>query len=144
MIAQIKKILVLALGIVVLSVPLAMIHQTTITPTVAAVQVCGNSPEDLCNKPPQKEIKVCGAPGDDCYKFIQTYINPFITLLTVLVGVFAAISIVVAGIQYSSSADDPSAVSKAKTRIFNTVIGLVAYVFFFAFLEWLLPGGLIG
>lgn len=88
----------------------------------------------------EKEVPVCtGA----CGSFIDNYINPFVVLLTITVGVAAAISIVVAGIQYASSADDPGKVTKAKSRIVNTVIGLLAYIFLIAFLNYLIPGGLV-
>ena len=87
-------------------------------------------------------VKVCDAAGDPCSKFLDKYINPFILLLTAVVGVLAVISIIVAGIQYSSAGDDPSAVNRAKNRIFQTVIGLLAYLFLFAFLNYIVPGGL--
>jgi hypothetical protein len=86
---------------------------------------------------------VCGAGRDNCNKFVNDYINPFILLLTAMVGIVAVISIIIAGIQYASSADDPGAVTKAKQRIFNTVVGLVAYIFLFAFLNYLIPGGIL-
>jgi hypothetical protein len=86
-------------------------------------------------------VKVCTS-NNPCTTFINKYISPFILLLTALVGVLAVVSIIVAGIQYSMSADDPGAVSKAKNRIFQTVIGLFAYFFLFAFLNFLIPGGL--
>jgi hypothetical protein len=87
-------------------------------------------------------LKVCTSAGDACSKFVNKYIAPIIVLLTVLVGVFAVISIIVAAIQYSSAGDDPSAVGKAKNRIFKTVLGLFGYIFLFAFLNFLVPGGL--
>jgi len=85
--------------------------------------------------------QVCASATDACGKFLKNYVNPVITLLTIVVGIAAAISIVTAGIQYSSSADDPGAVTKAKNRIFNTVVGLMGYIFLFAFLQWIIPGG---
>jgi hypothetical protein len=90
--------------------------------------------------PSASDQDVCGN-GEACNKFIDTYINPAIRLLTALVGIVAVISIIMAGIQYSSSADDPATVSKAKHRILNTVIGLVAYIFLLAFINYLIPGG---
>jgi len=87
---------------------------------------------------------VCGGTGGGaCNDFIDKYINPFILLFSGLVGVFAVISIIMGGIQYAASADDPGAVSKAKQRIFNTIIGLVGYLFLFAFLNYLIPGGIL-
>lgn len=85
---------------------------------------------------------VCGPSSTNCNKFITEFVNPAIIVLTALVGIAAIISIIYAGIQYASSADDPGAVSKAKQRIFNTIIGLVAYIFLFAFLNYLVPGGI--
>jgi len=90
-------------------------------------------------------IDVCSDPGDDCSKvngFIKRYINPAIEALTALVGIIAVLSIVIAGIQYASSADDPGVVTKAKQRIFNVVLGLVVYVFLVALLNYLVPGGI--
>lgn len=88
-------------------------------------------------------VDVCGSGSDNCNKFVNDFVNPAILVLTALVGIAAIISIIYAGIQYASSADDPGAVSKAKQRIFNTVIGLVAYIFLFAFLNYLVPGGIL-
>jgi hypothetical protein len=88
-------------------------------------------------------VDICGASGPRCNHFVNTYINPALAVLTAAVGVLAVISIVVAGIQYSSSADDPATVTKAKQRIFNTVVGLIAYIFLFAFINYLVPGGIL-
>jgi len=88
-------------------------------------------------------VQVCSAAGDACSNFINKYINPVILLLTTLVGIAAAISIIVAAIQYSAAGDDPAAVNKAKDRIFQTVIGIIAYIFLFAFLNYIIPGGIL-
>ena len=74
---------------------------------------------------------------------IKTYIDPGITLLSALVGVACVISIISAGIQYTSSGGDPQKAAKAKSRIANTVVALLAYTFLMAFLEFLIPGGVI-
>lgn len=87
------------------------------------------------------QVDVCGS-GAKCNDFVENYINPAIQALTALVGIVAVISIIIAGIQYSTSADDPGAVTKAKQRIFNVVLGLVAYIFLVAFLQYLVPGGI--
>lgn len=87
-------------------------------------------------------VRVCSKAGDACSKFVDKYIDPFIVLLTALVGVFAVISYILAAIQYSAAQDDPGAVSKAKNRAFQTTLGLIGYFFLFAFLNWVIPGGL--
>jgi hypothetical protein len=87
--------------------------------------------------------------GDDAIKcsqdkcdFIGRYINPAITAFTAAFGIVVVISLILGGIQYSSSAGDPQKVSQAKRRIFNTVVALVAYFFLYGFLQFLIPGGL--
>lgn len=88
-------------------------------------------------------VDVCGPnTTGKCQNFVEKYINPVVTLLTVIIGVAAAISIVVAGIQYGSAGSDPGKVQKAKERIGQTLLGLVAYILLFAFLNYLVPGGL--
>ncbi|HSX29892.1 MAG TPA: hypothetical protein VLE73_05020 [Candidatus Saccharimonadales bacterium] len=109
------------------------------TPAFAALPPAPSGPTPAPATGPQ----VCSNGTGACATFIQKYINPFIKLLTAIVGVGAALSIIIAGIQYSQSADDPSAVSKAKMRIVQTLIGVLGYLFLFAFLNYVVPGGLI-
>ncbi|HET7320746.1 MAG TPA: pilin [Candidatus Saccharimonadales bacterium] len=79
--------------------------------------------------------------GGDC--LFTKYFNPAINLLSGLVGVAVVFSIVMGGIQYSASAGDPQKAAKAKSHIYNAVIALVAFAFLFAFLQWIVPGGLL-
>ena len=71
------------------------------------------------------------------------WIRFFINLISALVGVIVVIMVTLAGIQYSAAADNPQGVQAAKKRIENVLIGLVAYIFLYAFLQWLIPGGLV-
>lgn len=70
------------------------------------------------------------------------YIITFINILSGLVGVVIVIMIAVGGIQYTAARDDPQAVAAAKGRIRNAILALVFYLFGFAFLQWLIPGGI--
>ncbi len=90
---------------------------------------------------PDKAAQTCT--GGDCSGLITKYVNPFIKLMSGLVGIAVVVSIVVGGIQYSSAGGDPSKVVAARKRITNAIIALLAYLFMFAFLQWLLPGGII-
>jgi hypothetical protein len=74
---------------------------------------------------------------------IDTYINPFIKFLAALVGVGVTISIIMGGIQYASSAGDPQKVAAAKGRIRNSLVALVVFIFLYALLNFLIPGGLV-
>lgn len=59
-----------------------------------------------------------------------------------MVGVVAVIMFIIAGIIYSTSQDDSQKVGLSKKIILSTVLGIVTYVFLFAFLGFLLPEGL--
>jgi len=73
---------------------------------------------------------------------MSTYINPLIKFLAALVGVVVVVSVIIGGIQYSSSAGDPQAATAARKRITNAIIALVVFIFLYALLNFLIPGGL--
>jgi hypothetical protein len=74
---------------------------------------------------------------------VKEYIDPLINVLAGAVGLVVTISIVVGGIQYSSSAGDPGKMQAAKKRIINALIALIGFFLFYAVLQWLVPGGLL-
>ncbi len=78
---------------------------------------------------------------DNCK--IIFYVRVFTDALSVLVGLVVVAMIVLGGIQYSSASGNPQAVAAAKKRITNALIALVAYLFIFAFLQWIIPGGVL-
>lgn len=69
-------------------------------------------------------------------------INVIVNFLSAAVGVVVIAVIIMGGIQYSIAGGSPEAVSKAKTRITNGLIALAAFLFIFAFLQWIIPGGI--
>jgi Type IV secretion system pilin len=73
---------------------------------------------------------------------VTKYVNPFINLFSVIFGLIAVISLILGGINFSTSEGDPQKAARAKQRIFNTIFALVGYIFFYAFLQFLVPGGL--
>ena len=66
-----------------------------------------------------------------------------IKILTDGVGLVIIGSIVVGGIQYSASAGDPQATSRAITRIRESLIALVIFIFGFAILNYVIPVGFL-
>lgn len=78
---------------------------------------------------------------DNC-DFIKKYVNPTINLFSIVFGLIATASLIMGGIQYSASAGDPQNVAKAKKRIIDTIIAIVAFFFLYAFIQFLVPGGL--
>lgn len=72
---------------------------------------------------------------------IIDYLQIFINVLSALVGIIVTIMIIVGGIQYSAAGADPGAVEKAKKRIFNAIFALIAFGLLYAFLDFIIPGG---
>jgi hypothetical protein len=64
-----------------------------------------------------------------------------IRLLSTGVGIVIVISTIVAGIQYATSAGDPSAVQKAIGRLTNNAIALLIFIFGYAILNFIIPAG---
>lgn len=82
--------------------------------------------------------------NNDCLKKnpITSYINDAINFLSAGVGIIVIGMIILGGIQYSMAGDNPTATQAAKQRITNGLIALFIFLFLFAFLQWLVPGGL--
>jgi|GEM_PF-341043 len=65
-----------------------------------------------------------------------------INILTAGIGIVAVGGLVYGSILYASAGGGPEQVKKAKTIITDIAIGLVAYAFMYAFLNFIIPGGL--
>jgi hypothetical protein len=74
---------------------------------------------------------------------IKKYVNPLITTLAALVGLSVVVGIVWGGIQYSAAGGDPQKVASAKDKIRRALTALVTFIFFYALLQWLIPGGVL-
>lgn len=100
-----------------------------------------NSGSDSNSKnAPTAEAKTAILPSD--WK-IEDILNMILVVVTTGVGIAAVGSIVFAGILYITARDNAGQVSKAKTMIMNTVVGIIAYILMWAFLEWIIPGGVL-
>lgn len=80
-------------------------------------------------------------PNDDC--LILKYLLGAINVLSALVGIVIVIMIAVGGLQYSASRDNPQATQAAKEKIRNAILALLAYMFMYAFLQYIIPGGVL-
>jgi cytochrome bd-type quinol oxidase subunit 2 len=74
---------------------------------------------------------------------IVAYLVTFINVLSAIVGVVIVIMITIGGIQYSAARDNPQAAAAAKGKITNAILALILYLFTFAFLQWIVPGGVL-
>lgn len=99
----------------------------------------------------EDENKCDGVPtailgGDDhCYEDdgegggIKSLLNKVVSVMTIGIGVLGVLGITIVGIQYLTAGDSEEKTRKAKRRLFEIVIGLVAYVAIYALLDWLIP-----
>lgn len=65
-----------------------------------------------------------------------------INFLSYGIGIVVVGMIIVGGIQYATSGGVPQKIEAARRRITNALIALVLYIFMFAILQWLVPGGI--
>lgn len=112
------------------------------TPPYAKVDCATIDPGQLSSDTPSNSNNYAGTPVDDNGQAIYNWLERGINFLSALVGIAVVGSIVLGGIQYTTAGADPQKVSGAKNRIFNALIALFAYLFIYAFLQWLVPGGL--
>lgn len=73
----------------------------------------------------------------------KKYVNPVIALLSAAVGIIVVITIVRGALMYTTSSGDPSKAAAGKQHIINALIGLVAYLALYVFLQFMIPGGLL-
>jgi hypothetical protein len=64
-----------------------------------------------------------------------------IRFLSAGVGIVVVFSTILAGIQYTTSRDNPESTQKAKGRLISNVVALVVFVFAYSILNFLIPGG---
>jgi hypothetical protein len=99
----------------------------------AACQSTNNS----SGNPSQKKVEQCLSQSP-----IVKRINEIVNFLSAGVAVIVTGVILVGGIQYIMAGGNATALTAARQRIMNGVIALFAFLFMFAFLQWLIPGGI--
>ncbi|GAC1481311.1 MAG: hypothetical protein NVS1B7_1750 [Candidatus Saccharimonadales bacterium] len=111
----------------------------------------------VCGNPKDKQVHISinlGCVGEKCLQnssppVCTTEINPIVDAMYAIlrflsagVGLLIVISVIIAGIQFTTSKGDPGATAKAIERVRSTVFALLLYIFAFALLNFLVPGGL--
>lgn len=71
---------------------------------------------------------------------VYTILNLVIDVFSMGVGILGVIGISVVGLQYLTAKDNEQQATKAKRRMVEIIIGLVAYAVLYVGLQWLLPG----
>lgn len=73
---------------------------------------------------------------------ILAYVGGFINFLIAGVGLIVTIMLGIAGIQYMAAQGNPSAIEGARKKVSNAIIAFVTFIFMYAILQWLVPGGI--
>jgi hypothetical protein len=74
---------------------------------------------------------------------VTQYIKPGINFLSAGVGVVIITMIIIGAIQYSTSGGNPQGEADARKKIINALLAFLTYIFIYAFLNFLIPGGVI-
>ncbi len=139
LLSKIQKLSLLSISLLVgaifVAMPLQVMAQTTPPPS--------DQPQLVKNDCQGDNIRAGAPEGSDDHCGILDYIVLFINVLSGIVGVVIAGSLIFAGIQYSSAGSDPQKVSAAKDRIRNSIIALLFFIFMYGFLNYLVPGGVL-
>lgn len=80
-------------------------------------------------------LKGCANDSDG----VMCILRLVVIIMSVCIGVLAVIGITVAGIQYLTAGGNEDKTKKAKRRLYEIVIGLLAYVLIALLLGWLIP-----
>jgi len=118
------------------------------------------APDNGCGAQPTVRTSIdFGCRGDTCVNpniagynpnsaFCSSYENPVLdALFSILqflsdgVGVLVVASIIVGGIQFTLSRDNPEAAMKARSRIQTSLVALIIFIFAYAILNYLIPDG---
>ncbi len=131
-------------GFVALFVALAFVPAQMVV-TSNGVQLTANTAQAECiqlsvpllkdKKCVENDVKTGGA--------IVAYLKMALQVLSAGVGITIVLMLVIAGIQYITSAGDPNMVKQAKDRIVSAITALVLFVMGFAILSFIIPGGII-
>lgn len=114
--------------------------------TVAGVIPPGGSPPGGFTGDPSCNTGKVPVPAADLQKCLETNpivsrLNTIVNFLAGLVGIVVIGVIIFGGIQYISAGDNATQITAAKQRIMNGIIALLIFIFTYAFLQWLIPGG---
>lgn len=80
--------------------------------------------------------------GDNDGEAIFKILDIILYIMTFGVGILGTLGLITAGIQYTTAGDSEEKTSKAKRKIYEVVLGIVAWALLFVLIKWLLPGGI--
>ena len=77
----------------------------------------------------------CGSDPDGVGCILRLVVD----IMSIGIGILGVVGIVIVGLQYLTAGGNEEKTRKAKQRMFEIIIGLVAYVAIYTILRWLLP-----
>ena len=95
---------------------------------------------DICNQPVAQAIKEANGCGGGSTAELKTVITDIISAVIGILGIVAAIFIVVGGVNYMTSAGDPGKIEKAKKTILWAVVGLIIASLTFVIVNFVVKG----
>lgn len=114
----------------VISVMVALGMLVPVMPVVASVPVMADTVDTNLFGPVDTDDKGSG---------IMRLLGLVVTVLLYGIGAAAVIGVVIAGILYLTARDNEAQMAKAKTRLVEVAIGLIAWALLFTLLQWLIP-----
>ena len=124
---SLRRILVVILVVVFSCISISSLLTTNVSATDSTTIVETSFFGNL-----QDDGKGCG---------VYTVLNLVVDILTIGAGILGVIGITVVGIQYLTAGGNEQQTAKAKRRMAEIIIGLIAYAVLYSVLQWLLPGG---
>jgi len=132
--AMMKRMKVWVLAVVMLLIGV-MVPVMRTEPAWAEATTCPEGAEDCVNT---NILKGDGIGTDE--GGIKWLLKLVVNILLYGLGAAATLGVVIAGIMYITARDNPQQVTKAKTRLIEIAIGLLAWAMLFAVLQFLIPG----
>lgn len=83
-----------------------------------------------------------GKSGDPSKSGVWGLLLLGINILTAGVGVAAVAGIVIGSVMYMTAGDSPDKIKKANIFLTNVILGIIVYAAMWAFLNFLIPGGM--
>jgi len=80
-----------------------------------------------------------GSEKDENGAGIKRILKLIVEIMTIGIGILGVLGVTIVGIQYLTAGGSEEKTRKAKRRMLEIVIGLVAYVLIYALLQWLIP-----
>ena len=95
---------------------------------------CNILPDSICSK---AEVSSTNAEDTAVWALLLLLIN----IMTAGAGLLAIGGIIYGSVLYTTAGSSQEQIKKARSMFVNVAIGVIAFALMYAFLQWLIPGG---